>query len=96
MKRLKLLFMMIVVLICAVIGIWFAQDNSALVGIIVFGFDLGSLPLGICLIVTFCLGVLMALFATVVPVLRVQRKNKRLEKELSRLKSSVQESSARL
>lgn len=89
MKRIKLIFLVIILIICALAGIWFVQDNSALTGLAVFGFSAGPLPLGVWLVATFFVGVLLALFATSVPVARARRKNKRLEKELNRLKSSV-------
>jgi uncharacterized integral membrane protein len=65
------------------------QDNATLTNLTVFGFGLGALPLGIWLIIAFFLGVILALLATAVPLARAQRKSKRLEKQLNRLKSSA-------
>jgi uncharacterized integral membrane protein len=86
-RRAKALFWVLLALPMAGLGVWFVQDNSALVSLVLLGFPLGELPLGIWLTLTFLVGVLSAVLATV-PALGVARlRQRRLEREVERLKT---------
>lgn len=89
MRRAKALFWVLLALPMAGIGVWFVQDNSTLVPLVLLGFTLGELPLGIWLTLAFLVGVLSAVLATV-PALSVARlRQRRLEREVARLKTSA-------
>lgn len=69
------------------IGVWFVQDNSTLVSLVLLGFPLGELPLGIWLTLTFLVGVLSAVLATVPALGAARLRQRRLEREIARLKT---------
>ncbi|MGE3296478.1 MAG: lipopolysaccharide assembly protein LapA domain-containing protein [Porticoccaceae bacterium] len=87
MRRTKALFWALLALPMAGIGVWFVQDNDTSVALVLLGFPLGELPLGIWLTLTFLIGVLSTVLATV-PVLGAARlRQRRLEREVARLKT---------
>ena len=64
MPRIKALLWALLALPVAGIGVWFAQDNSALVSLVLLGFPVGELPLAIWVTLAFFVGVLAAVLAT--------------------------------
>lgn len=89
MRRAKALFWVLLALPMAGIGVWFVQDNSTLVSLVLLGFPLGELPLGIWLTLTFLVGVLSAVLATVPALGAARLRQRRLEREIARLKTSA-------
>ncbi len=89
MRRAKALFWVLLALPMAGIGVWFVQDNSTLVSLVLLGFPLGELPLGIWLTLTFLVGVLSAVLATVPALGAARLRQRRLEREIARLKASA-------
>ena len=87
MRRAKVLFWVLLALPMAGIGVWFVQDNSTLVSLVLLGFPLGELPLGIWLTLTFLVGVLSAVLATVPALGAARLRQRRLEREIARLKT---------
>lgn len=87
MRRAKALFWVLLALPMAGIGVWFVQDNSTLVSLVLLGFPLGELPLGIWLTLTFLVGVLSAVLATVPALGAARLRQRRLEREIARLKT---------
>ena len=87
MRRAKALFWVLLALPMAGIGVWFVQDNSALVSLVLLGFPLGELPLGLWLTLTFLVGVLSAVLATVPALGAARLRQRRLEREIARLKT---------
>jgi uncharacterized integral membrane protein len=85
-RRVKALFGALLALPVAGIGIWFAQDNSAPVPLVLLGFPLGELPLGIWLTLAFFVGVLAAVLATLPALAAARLRLRRLERELARLR----------
>lgn len=80
MRPLRFLAWLLAALVTAVLGIWIAQDNSAQTAVVVLGFPLGSLPLGIWLMLAFLAGVLASLLASAPGVVRLQLRARRLQK----------------
>jgi len=72
-----------------ILGIWLVQDNSADTRVVLLGFSIGSLPLGIWLALAFLTGVLAATLATLPVVAGARLRMRRLQRELGR-RSSVQ------
>lgn len=89
MRRAKALFWVLLALPMAGIGVWLVQDNSTLVSLVLLGFPLGELPLGIWLTLTFLVGVLSAVLATVPALGAARLRQRRLEREIARLKTSA-------
>lgn len=87
MRRAKALFWVLLALPMAGIGVWFVQDNSTLAPLMLLGFPLGELPLGIWLTLAFLVGVLSALLATVPALGAARLRQRRLEREVARLKT---------
>lgn len=67
-----------------VLGLWLVQDNSAAVPVVLLGFPIGQLPLGIWLALAFLTGVLVAILATLPAVTGARRRTRRLQRELGR------------
>jgi uncharacterized integral membrane protein len=86
-RRAKALFWVLLALPMAGLGVWFVQDNSALVSLVLLGFPLGELPLGIWLTLTFLVGVLSAVLATVPALGAASLRQRRLEREDARIKT---------
>jgi uncharacterized integral membrane protein len=86
-RRAKALFWVLLAVPMAGIGVWFVQDNSTLVSLVLLGFPLGELPLGIWLTLTFLVGVLSAVLATVPALGAARLRQRRLEREIARLKT---------
>ena len=86
MRRVKGLIWTLLALLVAGIGIWFAQDNSALVSLVLLGFPVGELPLAIWVMLAFFVGVLAAVLATLPALGTANLRLRRLEREVARLK----------
>ncbi len=89
MRRVKTVFWVLLALPFAGIGVWFVQDNNTNVSLVLLGFPLGELPLGIWLTLTFFVGVLAAVLATLPALGAARLRYRRLEREITRLKTSV-------
>lgn len=87
-RRIKLLFFILLLIFGVLLGIWLVQDNQDISQLVVFGLYLPPLPLGILIVVAFFLGVFLTLIATALSFTRVTQKNQRLDKKLRQLKSS--------
>jgi len=86
MPRIKALLWALLALPVAGIGVWFAQDNSALVSLVLLGFPVGELPLAIWVTLAFFVGVLAAVLATLPALAAARLRLRRLEREIARLK----------
>lgn len=80
MRPLRFLAWLLAALVTVVLGIWIAQDNSVQTAIVVLGFPLGSLPLGIWLMLAFLAGVLASLLVSAPGMVRLQLRARRLQK----------------
>lgn len=80
MRPLRFLAWLLAALATAVLGIWIAQDNSAQTAVVVLGFSLGSLPLGIWLMLAFLAGVLASLLASAPGMVGLRLRVRRLQK----------------
>jgi len=88
MRLLRFLGWLFAISAVTVLGIWLVQDNSAETRLVLLGFPLGSLPLGIWLALAFLLGVLAAILVTLPAVARVRLRLRRLERDLDRRRSA--------
>jgi uncharacterized integral membrane protein len=89
MPRIKALLWVLLALPVAGIGVWFAQDNSAPVPLVLLGFPVGELPLAIWVTLAFLIGVLAAVLATLPPLAAARLRLRRLEREVARLKIDI-------
>jgi uncharacterized integral membrane protein len=84
MRLLRFLGWLLMISAVTVLGVWLVQDNSAETRLVLLGFPLGSLPLGIWLALAFLLGVLAAILATLPAVAGARLRLRRLEHDLDR------------
>ncbi|MFZ5654099.1 MAG: lipopolysaccharide assembly protein LapA domain-containing protein [Pseudomonadota bacterium] len=89
MRALRWLGWLTTGLVALILGIWLVQDNSADTRVVLLGFSIGSLPLGIWLALAFLTGVLAATLATLPVVAGTRLRMRRLQRELGR-RSTVQ------
>lgn len=81
-RPLRFLGWLLAALVVGFLGVWVAQDNSAEASVVVLGFPLGSLPLGIWLMLAFLAGVVAALAASTPGIARLQWRARRLQREV--------------
>ncbi|HEY8384958.1 MAG TPA: LapA family protein [Porticoccaceae bacterium] len=73
----------LVLLIFIFLGVWTAQDNAQLVDVTLLGFDVGSLSLGLWLVLSFLAGVVIALVATLPLAWRLAAARRKLQGQAS-------------
>jgi len=84
MRLLRFLGWLVALPVVALMGIWLVQDNSAPVPLALLGFPVGSLPLGIWLLLAFLLGVLAAMLASFPILVRLRLRERRRQRALTR------------
>lgn len=84
MRPLRFLGWLLAISAVTVLGVWLVQDNSTETRLVLLGFPLGSLPLGIWLALAFLLGVLAAILATLPAVAGARLRLRRLERDADR------------
>lgn len=84
MRLLRFLGWLLAISAVTVLGVWLVQDNSVETRLVLLGFPLGSLPLGIWLALAFLLGVLAAILATLPAVAGARLRLRRLERDADR------------
>jgi uncharacterized integral membrane protein len=85
-RRIKALLWVLLALPVTGVGVWFVQDNNTPVPLVLLGFRVGELPLGMWLTLTFFVGVLTALLTTLPTAGGTRLRMWRLEREIARLK----------
>lgn len=82
MLTVKRLLLSLLLLFCVLLGIWVARDNQASAELVLFGFPIGDLSLGVWLLLALFAGVLLGIASSLPPILRLRRERRRLEKEV--------------
>ncbi len=77
MRQLRFIGWLVAVPVVALMGIWLVQDNSAPVSLVLLGFPVGSLPLGVWLLLAFLAGVLAAMLASFPLLVRLRLRERR-------------------
>lgn len=72
MRLLRFVGWLVALPVVALMGIWLVQDNSTPVPLALLGFPVGSLPLGIWLLLAFLVGVLVAMLASYPVLVRLR------------------------
>ncbi len=88
MRLLRFFGWLLIIVAVAVLGFWLVLDNGEETPLVLLGFPLGSLPLGIWLAAAFLLGVVAALIATWPVVASARLRRRRLERDLARRPSA--------
>ena len=89
MRLLRFLGWLVAAPLAVLMGIWLVQDNSAQTPLVLLGFPIGSLPLGIWLLLTFLAGVLAAILASFPVLVRLRWRARRLQQEPKELRGDV-------
>ncbi len=89
----KRIVLILLVVFLVMLGIWFSADNTQGVRVILLGFDMPEMTLGVVIALALTFGVLLGFLASIFPIinlrarqLRLQRKLLAAEKELERLR----------
>lgn len=77
MRLLRFLGWLVTAPVVALMGMWLVQDNSTPVSVALLGFPVGSLPLGIWLLLAFLLGVVAAMLASFPVLVRLRLRARR-------------------
>ncbi len=96
MLWIKRLVTILLILLALALGIWITLDNSQPVSLILFGFALPSAKLGVWILATFVLGIAVGYLGSLWPYLATKRKLlsqdrkiKRSERELDKLRAGA-------
>jgi len=81
---LKKLFVFACVLAMLVLGLWFSTENSQLVSLVLLGFKIPALSLGVLVTIVLLFGGVLGLFVGLLPVISLKRRNRSLERQLDR------------
>lgn len=92
-KWIKRIILLIIFVVALVLGVTFSSENSQLTTLILFGYALPELPLGLWIIITLFIGGFIGLLLSFLPLLwgkktvnAKEKKIKLLEKELENLR----------
>jgi uncharacterized integral membrane protein len=95
MKSLKKLLVVVLALSAVILGIWFSVDNPQEITLVLLGFDLPEMPLGVVVLGVLLLGASVGFCVSLLPVIKaagenssLKRKLKRRDKELERLRKA--------
>ncbi len=98
MKKIKFIGLLIAALIAVFLGIWIVQDNALEMGVVLLGFPLLELPVGLWLLVFFLAGIgsgICLCYPTIFTQKQRFRKNlKRLQKLDAELSAARDQTSA--
>jgi uncharacterized integral membrane protein len=92
MALLKKLWWLLIAVAAIWLGIWIVIDNPELVSFNLFGFETKPLPGGLWLLATFATGCVVALVVSSPTLVRLNHRAKRLNKQLTKLKSATEQS----
>ena len=81
MKRLKRIILGLIVILFLFLGLWIAQDNPQTVDVILLGFALKPLSLGMWLLITLAVGVVLGMLASLPVIFRNDAENRRLRQK---------------
>lgn len=82
MRWLRMSALVVIVPVMALLGIWVAQDNSTEVPLVLLGFPLGTLPLGLWLMLAFLTGVTLAVLASLPTLIGLRLRARRLQRQV--------------
>ncbi len=85
MKNIKLIVTLVVVLAAVFIGAWVVQDNALKTGLVLLGFQLAELPVGLWVLVFFFCGVVVGVALCYPANFALKRQSRQLVKKLQKL-----------
>ncbi|MBV1930169.1 MAG: LapA family protein [Porticoccaceae bacterium] len=89
MKKIKLIGLVIAALIAVFIGIWVVQDNALEIGIVLLGFPLLELPIGLWVLVFFLTGVAAGVCLCYPTIFALQRRSRATIKRLQKMDAEL-------
>ena len=89
MTKVKRWIGLLLLLVCVLIGIWIVQDNPLELPVILFGFPLLQLPLGIWLLAAFLAGSVISYVVSLPGSLRQRAQARRLQRQLGLAEAEI-------
>ncbi|PCH52961.1 MAG: hypothetical protein COC20_01615 [Cellvibrionales bacterium] len=89
MKNIKLIFLILAVLVAVFIGAWVVQDNPFETSIILLGFPLAELPVGLWVLVFFISGLIAGACLSYPAIFNLQRRSRINIKRLRKLDAEL-------
>ena len=86
MSFLKKILFFLLTIICLILGAWIVLDNAEPVAVVLLGFPISSVPVGIWLLAALLAGCLLGLLASWATVYRQKAHNRYLQKQLVKLR----------
>lgn len=83
MKTIKRWLWVVLLLLCLFVGLWLAQDNAGLVTVVLLGFPLEGLSLGVWLLLALLVGVVLGMAASLPLIARQSTRKRRAERQLA-------------
>ncbi len=89
MRKIKLILLVALLLVAVCIGAWFVQDNSSLTDVVLLGFHLGIMPVGIWMLVFFLSGAAVGIALSYPAIFGLKRQSRRSLKMLRKLENDL-------
>ena len=89
MKKVKGWLWLILAVICVLVGVWVVQDNPLETSVVLLGFPLFDLPLGIWLLATFFLGSTFSFVVGLPGSLKLKARVRRLHRQVETQKTEI-------
>lgn len=92
MKIIQYFLMTLFVLLSMLLGFWLVSENEVQVSLVLLGFTLSESSLGVVVALTFSSGILLGLFANIIPNSLLLLKIRRLTKKNLKITASAKNS----
>ena len=89
MKKIKLIIILLAVLVAVFIGAWVVQDNAVETSIILLGFPLAKLPVGLWILAFFFSGVVAGVCLSYPAIFGLQRQSRQNIRRLQKLDAEL-------
>lgn len=84
MALLKRLLLLCLVVLLLMLGLWFSSENTERVAVLLLGFPMPEVALGVLLLVVLLFGAVMGFVMSMLPLLRLTNRNLSLSRKLKR------------
>ena len=91
MKNIRLIILFVAALAAVFLGVWVVQDNDLVTGVVLFGFSLAELPVGLWILVFFFLGIMAGICLCYPTIFSLKRQRRRYIKRLQKLDAELGE-----
>lgn len=89
MRKIKLILLVVLLLVAVFVGAWFVQDNNSSTDVVLLGFHLGIMPVGVWVLVFFLSGVVVGVALSYPAIFGLKRQSRRSLKMLRKLEGDL-------